>query len=485
MIEDLRDFIAKCEEIGELARVSTEVDWDLELCTVADLNDEKKGPALLFEKVRDSKFPVLIGALSSARRCALALDMPMSLSRGQMAREWMERVSKTRIPPRVVSDGPVLENVIEEEDVDLFRLPIPRFYPLDGGRYVGTNAALVTQDPETGWTNLGTYRMGVHDSRRVGIYTQRGKHSYAMALKYREMGKNMPAAIVVGQLPLLFLLSSTGVPWGISEYDYAGAVRGEPVEVVRTDLSGLLVPAAAEWVIEGEINPDPSTFLPEGPFGEYPGYYSVTAADEFPKPVFDVKRILHRDNAIFWCQTVGNLGAGKNVIPSIQISASIWSELTTMRIPGIMGVFCPPESGARFMVVVSVKQQYPGHTSQVAHAVAATLVGNYRIKIIVVVDDDIPADDIEQVLWAIANRSNPERSVQIFRRTTSEVLDPGLDFEEREIGSRLFIDATIPYEWKRKPIMVNLDTEMVQKVKDQWDKYGIGASESTLSRVTA
>ncbi len=470
MINSLRDFITGCEKIGELARVKTEVDWDLELNHIADLSDEKGGPALLFENVKGCKDSCLIAALSKPNRCAIALDMPLTLSRVEMAKEWMIRVNQKRVPPKIVATGPVMENVIEEKDVDLTKMPVPKLYPLDGGRYISTTAALITQDPDTGWVNHGTYRAPISGRNNIPINIQPGKHAILMLNRYEQLGKKMPAALCIGQLPVLFLLSSTGVPWGISEYDAAGGIRGEPVEVIKSDLTGLLIPATAEYVLEGEIDPDPASFIMEGPFGEYPGYYS---ADPYPKPNFHVKRVLHRNNPIFWTQSVGAIGAGKNTIPSIQISGSIWAGLDNLRIPGIESVYCPPEAGGRFMTVVSIKQKYYGHAVQVGHAVMATTVGNYRTKVCIVVDEDIHPDNMDEVLWAVAVRADPARSVRVYPRTFGEILDPSVPGDQRQVNSKVFIDATIPFEWPKKPVMVKPDPNMLKKVKDRWQEYKI------------
>ena len=473
MINSLRDFINECEKIGELARVKVEVDWNLELSHIADINDQKGGPALIFENVKGSKHSCLIAALSKQNRCAIALDMPLGMSRVQMAKEWMLRLKQGLVQPKIVPTGPVMENVIESRDIDLSLMPAPKLYPLDGGRYIGTTAALITQDPDTGWINLGTYRMAILDRDNMAINIQPGKHALIMLKRYQELGKNMPAAVCIGQLPVLFFLSSVGIPWGISEYDAAGGIRKEPVDVIKSDLTGLLIPATAEYVLEGEIDPDPSTYRPEGPFGEYTGYYSAGAGEAYPKPNFHVKRISHRNHPIFWTQSVGSIGAGKNTIPSIQISATIWTALENLRIPGIEAVYCPPEAGGRFMTVVAIKQKYYGHAVQVGHAVVATTTGNYRTKICIVVDDDIHPDHMEEVLWALATRTDASRSVQVFKRTFGEELDPGVPIDERDVFSKIFIDATIPFEWKKKPIMVKLDPDMVKKVNSQWEKYKI------------
>ncbi|MDP2645863.1 MAG: UbiD family decarboxylase [Desulfobacterales bacterium] len=473
MINSLRDFLDECEKIGELSRVKVQVDWDLELNHVADISDQKGGPALIFENVKGCKHSCLIAALSKPNRCAIALEMPVGMSRVEMAREWAVRVNRQGIPPKVLSSGPVQDNVIEEKDVDLSTLPVPKLYPMDGGRYLGTTAALITREPGADWDNLGTYRMQILGRNSLGLNLQPGKHARLMLERYRKLGRKMPAAVCVGQLPVLFLLASTGVPWGVSEYDAAGGIRGEAVEVIQGELTGLQIPASAEYVLEGEIDPDPSAYRPEGPFGEYPGYYSASIAEDYPKPCFNVKRMFHRDDPIFWTQSVGAIGAGKNTIPSIQISASIWAGLDNLRIPGIKAVYCPPEAGGRFMVVVAIEQKYYGHAVQVGHAVVATTTGNYRTKICIVVDDDIHPDNMDEVLWALATRSDAARSVQVFKRTFGEELDPGVPIEQRDMNSKLFIDATIPFEWTRKPIQVQMDPAMIEKVKKQWEKYDI------------
>jgi 4-hydroxy-3-polyprenylbenzoate decarboxylase len=227
------------------------------------------------------------------------------------------------------------------------------------------------------------------------------------------------------------------------------------MEVIQSDFTGLLIPARAEIVLEGEINPDPASFTDEGPFGEYTGYYTGRPGEEVPAPVLEVKRILHRNNPIFWITTLGLPVADMHMSGSLQVAASIWSDLTDMRIPGIQSVYVLPESGGRMTAVISLKQMYPGHSTQVLTAVAGCTSGHFRLKIIIVVDDDIPADDMLKVWWAISMRTDPERSVQVVRRT------------------RDTLDATIPFEWKRKPIVTHLDQDTEAKVRARWKEYGI------------
>ncbi|MFH1115014.1 MAG: phenylphosphate carboxylase subunit beta [Pseudomonadota bacterium] len=475
MVNDMRDFIHECERSGALKRVKAEVDWDLEISHVSKLNEEKGGGyALLFENVKDYPgFSILSSALTTEQRLALALGMPEHYSLCQLAQEWVQLTSKAKIPPVEVKDGPVLENVIEGDEVDLFSLPSPKFAPLDGGRYIGTAVSVITKDPDTGWQNLGTYRMQLIDKTRSAIQIHHGKHGDLMLDRYRELGQKMPAAAVIGQAPVLFLLASSTAPWGVSEYDLAGALRGAPVEVIKSDLTGLLIPANAEIVLEGEINPDKSSYAQEGPFGEYTGYYSAKGGEEYLEPVLEVKRILVRKNPVFWITTTGQPINDIHMLGALQVTASIWSDLRDMRIPGIQSVYSLPEGCGRLTVVVSVKQRYPGHSTQVGHAVAGSTSGHYRLKNVIVVDDDIPADNIQKVLWAVSARLEARRGVHILQNTRGGPLDPAVYISERDAGSKLILDATIPFHWDRKPMLTKMDTDMVARVKGRWAEYGL------------
>lgn len=474
MIKDLRDFIAECEKQGQLKRISAEVDWNLELSHVCKFNEARKGgQALLFENLKDGNGVSVLGsALTTEKRLAIALGMPENYSQCDMARKWVELSTRNPIPPVIVSDGPVLENVLEDDEVDLLSLPVPKFAPLDGGRYIGTAVSVISQDPDEGWTNIGTYRMQLIDRNHTAIQLHHGKHADLMLERYRELGKPMPVAAVIGSAPIIFMMASSTVPWGVSEYDRAGAIQGEPIEVIKSDYTGLLIPARAEIVLEGEIDPDRSTYKPEGPFGEYTGYYSAKEGKEYLEPVIKVKRILHRKNPIFWVTTTGQPITDIHMFGALQVSASIWSDLRDMRIPGIKSVYSLPEGTGRLTVVVSVKQRYPGHSTQVGHAVAGSTSGHYRLKNIIIVDDDIPADDIQKVLWAISTRLEAKRGVHVLEGTRGGPLDPAVYITERDVGSKLILDATIPFHWDRKPLLTRMDEETAEKVKKRWAEYG-------------
>ncbi len=469
MIEDIRDYIAACEKAGALQRITAEVDWNLELSHIAKANEEVGGPALLFENVKDHDIPVMTSAFTTRERLAICLEQDPTLPMSGLSRKWMELTTAELVPPTVVNHAPVLENVIEGSDIDVNMFPTPFFYPDDGGRFIGTAHCLVTQDPDSGWTNLGTYRMQLLEGETdvLGLHVVPGKHADMMTKKYQARGEKMPAAVVIGCDPILYLTSTTLVSAETDEYDVAGALRQSPVPVFKSDLTGLTLPAKAEIIIEGYIDYDDKRL--EGPLGEFTGYYSAT---HWPKPCFKVERILHRDKPIFWATTVGKPINDTHMLQSLNRTATLWHDLETMKIPGIEGVYVPAESTGWFWVIVSVRTMYPGHANQVGNAVIATTTGHHGTKGVIVVDHDIAADSWKDVMWALSVRFDPKRSAQIIDRGRASPLDPSLPISERWITSRIIMDATVPYEWDEKPQEIFMDRETMETVSERWDEYG-------------
>lgn len=469
---DLRDFIALCEKTGNLKRIKAEVDWDLEISHICKLVEEKSGPALLFENVKGYKSPVLTGAFGTTQRLAMILGKDPSLSMVELTKEWVNLVVKEVIPAKELKDGPIFENIVDGDKIDTFAFPSPRFYELDGGRYFGTAVFMVIQDPDTGDVNLGTYRMGILDNKSIGVQILKGKKADRIMKKYAKLGKKMPACSIIGGDPLHIFASAATVAKAKSGYDVVGSLRGSPVEVVRSQLYGLPIPAAAEIVLEGEI--DPANLRNEGPFGEYTGYYTEELIKPIPKPALDIKRVYFRNNPILWETSVGRPVGDQHMLYAFARNASLWTDLRKMEIPGIQSVYTMPEASGRFWVVVSVKQMYPGHADQVGAAVIASNTGSYGIKGIIIVDDDIEADDLPRVWWALGTRYNPARGTQIINRGRSTPLDPALGADENKfITSRIIMDATIPFEWKIKPTEIKLTESMLAKVKARWSEYGL------------
>lgn len=471
---DLREYIARCEKLGELKRITVEVDWDMEVSHISKLNEEKGGPALLFENVKGYSSPIFTGAFATTQRLSVAMGLKPTTSFVELSKEWMRLSLGTVMPAVEVKTGPVMENIDDVDNVRLDKFPVPKFFPLDGGRYIGTTVFLIIRDPETGDINLGTYRMQMLDNNRCGVQILPGKKGERIMKKYKKLGKKMPAAAVIGCDPLLFMAGALQQE-GVNQYDVVGTMRGAPAEYIISDFTGLPIPANAEIILEGEI--DPENLQPEGPFGEYTGYYTDEIVKVIKKPCLEVKRVLHRNNPVLWATSVGRPVTDIHMLLAFTRNATLWSDLVSMRIPGIQSVYTPPEAAGRFWAIASVKQAYPGHANQVATAIISTTTGSYGIKGVIVVDDDIQADDIGRVIWALSVRYNPIRDTEIIKRGRSTPLDPALDPDsDKLITSRILIDATTPFEWgDNKPKEVTLDKETQKKVLARWKEYGFDA----------
>jgi phenylphosphate carboxylase beta subunit len=472
-MKDLRDWITACEQEGELRRIKTEVDWELELGHVATLNERAGGPALLFENVKGYDIPVLSSTVTTARKMAITCGKPPHYTLCDVARDWKNVIREGRLvePVEVRSDIPVMYEVLEGDEVNVYDLPSPRLYPQDGGRYLGLACNYVTLDPDTGWTNLGTYRGMIMDERTVGANMMgKAKHGRLHIDKYAKTGTRMPAALYCGCDMFHLVVGSTMVPAQQDEYSVIGAVMGRPVEVFISDLTGLKLPAHAEIILEGEIELDPDKFRPEGPLGEYVGYYA--ASGEGPKPWLEVKRIYRRKDPIFVISTVGRPVGDAHMINAVGRMAYLWADLEMMKVPGIQSVYCPPEAAGRFWAIVSAKIAHPAGAERVAEAVSCSPTGHFGIKGIIVVDGDVPADDMAGVWWSLACRYNPGMDTQIINKMRPTPFDPALPAGAKAIGSKILIDATTPVEWEKKPRLVELDEATTRSVIDRWQQYG-------------
>ena len=470
VINDLRDWLREVEALGELQRVKG-AHWDAEMGPLTHLMHEAKPgdvPALLFEDIPGypAAYRTLYGQLSTIKRLALTLGLPTEYqSKADFVRAYWERMSNLQPLPAVeVPSGPVMENVHTGDDVDVLEFPVPRHHELDTARYIGTACCVITQDPDEGWYNLGTYRSTVYDAKTVGCQITEGKHGRIHRDTYFERGQTMKVAIVCGQDPLLYFLGSSPLPGGVSEYDYAGGIRGEPIEVVRGVYTGFPVPATAEIVIEGDMVP--GDVLPEGPFGEWTGYY---CSGSVPRPCVRVKSIMHRNDPILTCAPQHKPVDETVLLKGVAAAAGIWQALRASGIPDIRGVWCHEgAAGVRF-IVVSIQQRYPGHARQVLHASVACQAGAYNGKWNVVVDEDIDPSDMNQVLWAISTRFDPVIDVDIMQRAWSSGRDPMV--LPGNFNNRILIDACIPYDQKLKgtfPAVVDVSPELRQKLRAKY-----------------
>jgi 4-hydroxy-3-polyprenylbenzoate decarboxylase len=459
---DLRTWLDDVDKIGQLVRVEG-VDWDLELSTLTEIINEraKSRPALLFGKIKGypEHYGVAVNLLSSVQRLALTVGMEPNLREFDFVERWRRHVKTIQpIEPEKIQDCPLFENVREGRDVDLLEFPVPRWHELDGGR--------VTRDPDEGWVNVGTYRVMIHGRDHLGLHMSPGKHGRVHRDKQHQAGKPLPVAVSFGHHPLNFLVASTDVPNRINEYAYAGGIIGRPLQVVAGRLTGLPLPADAEIAIEGEVAPD--DFMPEGPFGEWTGYY---ASHQAAVPVIRVKAAYFRNDPILCGFPLLKPSSGDNLHFSLMRSALIWNALDEAGVPDVKAVWAHP-SGGRFMTVISIRQRYPGHAKQAALIASQCRSGAYLGRYVIVVDEDIDITNSEEVIWAVSSRSDPARSIDVLRRCWSGPLDPAIPREQVGFNSRAIIDATRPYEWREQfPKVSGASGALKQQVASKWKNF--------------
>lgn len=468
--KDLRSFIEKIQDEGELLRVKEEVDWYLEIgAFMRKALDEKERYALLFEKIKDypENHKFFGNTFANHSKYALALGLPKNTPVGEIIKEYRKRVANL-IKPKIVDDGECKENILKDDEVNLLKFPVPHLHRMDGGRYIGTFHCVITKDPDTGWTNVALYRNMVHDEKTLGIYMHRPHHGAQILRKYVAMGKPMPVAIAIGQEPVNILAAFHSAEAGVSEWEVAGGLRGAPVELIRCETIDLEVPTTAEIVIEGEI--PPNELRDEGSFGEYTGYM---AGGRAPRPIIRVKCITYRDNPIMTGTLNGKPYTEQHVMISVGLSAMLEKLLIDDLKLGVKAVYYPPSS-VLHGVIVSLKQEYPGQAKRVAEAIWASPLGLYS-DYVFVVGEDINPTDVEEVLWALCTRCKPDRDITIIQRERASLCLPSLTPEERvkEIGCKILFEALFPAEWPKEWIPTVVDwfdwpTEVRKKVEEKW-----------------
>ena len=346
---DLRDWIDEADRLGEIKRL-TGINWQREIGMVgAMLQRADPSPCAIFDDIPGIKpgFRVLVNFFGG-KRANVTLGFPAGLSKTELSDAFLKVYKNPANKPIkhvIVDDGPVFENIITGDAVDITTFPAPQWHAEDGGRYIGTGCYSVTRDPDDGWLNQGTYRVMVHDEKSVGIYISPGKHGRMHRDKYAARGEKMPMAIVLGGNPMQFLLTGNEVPFGVSEYDVLGGLYKAPLECVRGKVTGLPFPKNAEIVLEGWI--DPNELREEGPLGEWTGYYASGAR---PEPVMRVEAIYHRDDPII-LGSVHELGPSEYArYRAITRSALLKEALQAAGLPDITGVWAHEVGGARMFV---------------------------------------------------------------------------------------------------------------------------------------
>lgn len=471
--DGLRSFIAECEKLGEIQTI-TGADWDLEIGalseTAAELIPER--PALLFDEIKGypKGFRVLSLPTASRVRTAITLRLPTDLSRLDLVRQASDKVrGAPPMPPREVETGPVMQNIMRENEVDLLRFPVLKSHRRDGGRYIGTGDTVINRDPESGYVNMGTYRIQVHEPNLLGLWQSPGQQGRTIAERYWKEGKACPVVVTFGGDPLLLMASYTKFGWGISELEGVGGVLGRPVDVIKGPLTGLPIPAHAEIAIEGEIPPPDVESRDEGPFGEWTGYYAGgTIGTGEPQPVIRVKAVYYRDDPILLNMAPQWPGAPHH---GVRFEGGIlWDQLEAAGVPGVVGAYIHNA----FLAVVAIEQRYAGHAQQAGMAVLGCATAARNGRFVVVVDEDIDPTNLNEVLWAMTSRVDPATDIQIVENCWASPLDPRMppDLSQHgpHVNSRAIYYAVRPWAWKDEfPAVNRIDPDqreaMIEKYK--------------------
>ncbi len=466
-MRDLRTWIRRVDEMGELLRLEG-ADWNLEIGCIEEVVSQKAGkrPALLFDKIKDypEGYRIVANVLGSLPRLCLSAGFPTDYKPVEFINAWRKKSKEWKpIPPTYVKTGPVMENVITGDAIDLLKFPVPMVHHLDGGRYIATGTMSITKDPIDGWINAGTYRGQLIDNRSIGWYISPGKHGSLQRARYFDQGKPCPAVITLGQDPSLYLVSSMEIPGKVSEFDFTGGLIGEPVEVIEGRLTGLPIPATAEIALEGECAP--GDLHPEGPYGEWPGYH---ASGSLPCPVFRVKAIYHRHNPILHVY-VGHRPPAEHLYRSYIRSALLWDELEAAGVPEINGVWCHEAGSTRLINIISIKQRFAGHSRQAGLIASQVRSAAYMNRFTIIVDEDVDPFDTDAVLWAMATRCDPATNIVTIDRCWSSNLDPLVTPGEVTFNSRAIIDACRPWEKLKKfPKVTERTPEYKAEIIRKW-----------------
>jgi 4-hydroxy-3-polyprenylbenzoate decarboxylase len=482
--KDLREFIRFLEDKGELRRIKTPVNHELEITEITDRVIRSGGPALLFENVTGFDAPVLINMYGTHQRTAWALgvenvddlvdriDGLLNLMHGppkglmNKLRTLGQIVQLGSHQPKTVNNAPCQEVVVHGDDVDLYKFPIMKCWPLDGGPFV-TLPLVVTRDPETGVQNYGTYRMQVYDKQTTGMHWQThkvGTHHYRMS---HELGLDrLDVAVALGGDPATIWTGSAPLPPDMDEMVMAGFLREEGVDLVKAKTNDLMVPAQSEIILEGYVVPGEER--DEGPFGDHTGYYSM----EEPYPVFHITCITHRKEPIYPAALVGRPPMEDYYMG--KVTERIFLPMMKLVLPELVDINMPAEGSFHNLVIVSIKKEYPGQGRKVMHGLWGLGLMSL-VKTIIVVDHNVDVQNISEVAWRVTNNFDPGEDL-VFADGPIDDLDIGSP--SPKYGKKMGIDATIkgPLESGRHrewPPDIAMDPDVMALVDQKWNNYGI------------
>ncbi|MGZ4981319.1 MAG: 4-hydroxy-3-polyprenylbenzoate decarboxylase [Methylobacter sp.] len=480
--KDLRDFIKQLEKQGELKRITIEVDPYLEMTEICDRTLKRGGPALLFENPKGANIPVLANLFGTPRRVAMGMGAE-SVTELRGIGELLAYLKEPEPPkgmkdawekfpvfkqvlnmaPKIVSSPPCQELVRQGDEIDLGDYPIQTCWPEDAAPLI-TWPLVITKGPNKDRQNLGIYRLQVIGKNKV---IMRWLAHRGGALDFKEFqaahpGQPFPVSVALGADPATILAAVTPVPDSLSEYAFAGLLRGSKTEVAKSLLNDLQVPASAEIVLEGFIYP--GEFAPEGPYGDHTGYYNEVA--DFP--VFTIERITQRQAPIYHSTYTGR-PPDEPAILGVALN-EVFVPILQKQFPEIVDFYLPPEGCSYRMAVISMKKQYAGHAKRVMLGTWSFLRQFMYTKFVIVVDDDVDARNWQDVIWAMTTRMDPARDLTILENTPIDYLDFASPVSG--LGSKVGFDATNKWpgetnrEWGRTIVM---SPEVVKKVDEMWD----------------
>lgn len=466
----LRDFLTYLEGQGQVATIKGEVDPNWEIAFISKEVHMKQGPALLYENLKGySGWRLADHVLGTYDRCFAAL----STTREKAFDDYATRVSSL-VTPKVIKDAPFKEVRLEGEGVDLSQLPVPRWGECDGGPYI-TSGAVMARDPEIGYQNMAIYRMQVKRKNTTGILIHMPQHIGHIQAKYEAKGQAMPLAVAIGVDPLISLCCEASVPYGVSELDVWGALAGQPLEVVQCETSDLLVPASAEIVLEGIV--PPGVREPEGPFGEFTGYYSGV----YNCHLFQVQRLFMRRDPIYQGMYVGRPPTEGILIEGLMQCLEAVRYLRES-IPQVKAMRVLGTSAIQGVIAVDKKTPYPGLARRVGCAMWSSRCG-HNFKNIVVVDDDIDIFSDADIWWAMATRFQGDRDLIVIPDTLGVLLDPsevrlraGEVQELVSLTCRTIFDCTQPhppFDEGYKRGVVDQPAEVKERVMKRWKELGL------------
>ena len=486
---DLRAFIRYLEQSGDLCRVKEPVDTALEITALSQRVLKSSGPALLFEKPVDHSVPVLANLFGTVSRVNLSLGIkdPGELRQlGEMlaffkspelpknTSDWMHRLPTLgkllAVNTRINRHPPCQENIVDKENVDLSALPVNQCWPEDAGRLI-TFGLVITRGPLKERQNIGIYRQQVIGRNRLIMrwLSHRGGALDFMEWQSAHPGEPFPVAVAIGADPAMLVAATAPVPDTLSEYQFAGLLRGSKSEVAPCLLHPLQVPASAEYVLEGYIYPDDEA--KEGPFGDHTGYYNSVASF----PVFTVEKITHRSNPIYHHAFMGRSPHDEPSVLAMVLN-ELFIPILQKQFPEISDFYLPPEACSYRLAVVSIKKRYPGHARRIMFGIWSYLRQFTYTKYIVVIDDDVDARNWQEVIWAIVTRTDPSRDSLIVDGTAIDYLDFASPVEG--LGSKMGIDATSKWpaetqrNWGRQ---IKPDDGVEKRVSELLDRLNYSA----------